>query len=47
VKLIDSSCWVHPGVSSGAGDLLIAACARIHGAELEYADADFDLLNSL
>ena len=35
------------GISAGAGDLLIAACARVHGAEVEYADADFDLLNSL
>ena len=35
------------GISVGAGDLLIAACARVHGAELEYADADFDLLSSL
>ena len=35
------------GISAGAGDLLIAACARFHGAELEYADTDFDLLKSL
>lgn len=35
------------GISAGAGDLLITACARVHGAELEYADADFDLLSSL
>lgn len=35
------------GISAGAGDLLIAACARFHSAELEYADTDFDLLKSL
>jgi predicted nucleic acid-binding protein len=27
-----------------ATDLLIAACARAHGAALEQADGDFDLL---
>ena len=35
------------GISVGAGDLLIAACARVHRAELEHADANFDLLSSL
>jgi predicted nucleic acid-binding protein len=30
------------GVSVPATDLLIAACARRHGAELESADADFE-----
>ena len=32
------------GVTAPATDVLIAACARRHGAALEYADADFDLL---
>jgi predicted nucleic acid-binding protein len=32
------------GISLGAGDLLIAACARHRGIELEHADADFDRL---
>ena len=32
------------GVTTLAADVLIAACARRHGAALEYADADFDLL---
>jgi predicted nucleic acid-binding protein len=31
-------------VTAPATDVLIAACARRHGAALEYADADFDLL---
>ena len=30
-----------------ASDLLIAACARHHGASLETADSDFDLLAPL
>jgi len=30
-----------------ASDLLIAACARYHGASLETADSDFDFLASL
>lgn len=30
-----------------ASDLLIAACARYHGASLEAADSDFDLLAPL
>jgi len=34
------------GISVPATDLIIAACARHHGAELEHADSDFDLLNS-
>jgi predicted nucleic acid-binding protein len=32
------------GVSVPAADLLIAACARRHGARLETADADFERL---
>lgn len=32
------------GISVPATDLLIAACARHHGAELEHCDSDFDLL---
>lgn len=32
------------GVSVPATDVLIAACARRHGAELETADLDFELL---
>ncbi|MCX7053596.1 MAG: PIN domain-containing protein [Proteobacteria bacterium] len=32
------------GVSVPATDILIAACARRHGAELETADADFERL---
>ncbi len=35
------------GVSAGAGDLLIAACARFHGVELEHSDSDFDRLTKL
>ncbi len=35
------------GVSVPATDILIAACARRHGAELETADSDFTLLASL
>jgi hypothetical protein len=35
------------GISAGAGDLLIAACARIHGVELEHSDSDFDRLAKL
>jgi predicted nucleic acid-binding protein len=31
-------------VSVPATDILIAACARRHGAALETADADFELL---
>ncbi|MDD9988070.1 MAG: PIN domain-containing protein [Spirochaetaceae bacterium] len=31
-------------VTAPAADVLIAACARRHGASLEYADSDFDLL---
>jgi len=30
------------GVSAPATDVLIAACARYHGASLEHADSDFD-----
>ncbi|MBY0497084.1 MAG: PIN domain-containing protein [Cyanobacteria bacterium] len=32
------------GVSAPASDVLIAACARHHGAQLEHADSDFDLI---
>lgn len=35
------------GVSIPATDLLIAACARHHGAGLEHADSDFDQLRKL
>jgi predicted nucleic acid-binding protein len=35
------------GVSVPATDLLIAACARHHGAELEHADSDFVNLDKL
>ena len=35
------------GISAGAGDLLIAACSRVHGVDLECADSDFDLLNRI
>jgi hypothetical protein len=35
------------GVSVPATDILIAACARRHGAELETADSDFELLAAL
>jgi len=34
-------------VTVPAADLLIAACARHHGATLEAADSDFDLLADL
>ncbi len=35
------------GVTVPATDLLIASCARVHGASLEHADADFNLIASL
>lgn len=35
------------GVSVPATDLLISACARHHGADLETADGDFELLKRL
>ena len=35
------------GVTTPAADLLIAACARHHGAALEHADSDLDLLDTL
>jgi predicted nucleic acid-binding protein len=35
------------GVTVPATDILIAACARHHGAELEHADADFDAIASV
>ena len=34
------------GITVPASDILIAACARFHGAALEHADSDFDLLPS-
>jgi hypothetical protein len=34
------------GVSVPASDVLIAACARHHGAQLEHADSDFDLIEA-
>jgi predicted nucleic acid-binding protein len=34
------------GVSAPATDVLIAACARHHGARLEHADSDFDLIEA-
>lgn len=35
------------GLSVPATDLLIAACARHHEAELEHADSDYDLLQGI
>jgi predicted nucleic acid-binding protein len=35
------------GISAGAGDLLIAACARHHSLELEHSDRDFEHLARL
>jgi predicted nucleic acid-binding protein len=35
------------GVSVPATDILIAACARRHGAGLETADSDFELLTEI
>lgn len=35
------------GVSVPAADILVAACARHHGAELEHCDSDFDLLRKI
>ena len=35
------------GISVPATDLLIAACAQRHGAELEHSDADFERLATL
>ena len=35
------------GVAIPATDVVIAACARRHGARLESADTDFDLLATL
>ncbi len=35
------------GVSAPATDILIAACARRHGADLETADSDFERLAAL
>lgn len=34
-------------ISVAATDLLIAACARAHGAELEHCDSDFDMLRKI
>ena len=35
------------GVTVPATDILIAACAAHHGAALEHADADFELINGV
>lgn len=35
------------GISAGAGDLLIAACACFHRVELEHADSDLNRLSML
>jgi len=35
------------GLSAGSGDLLIAACARHHGVEIETADGDFARIAAL
>lgn len=35
------------GISPGAGDLLIAACARHHSVDLEHEDNDFEQLERL
>lgn len=35
------------GVTIPASDLLIAACGRYHGADLEAADSDFDHIEGL
>jgi hypothetical protein len=35
------------GISVPATDILIAACARRHGAELETADSDFERLTAV
>ena len=35
------------GLSAGSGDLLIAACARHHGVEIETADSDFERIAAL
>ena len=54
---VDDDAWVgayelarrarSAGVSVPATDILIAACARRHGAELETADTDFERLAAL
>lgn len=51
---IDTSTWSEAcalarrcrsaGVTVPASDILIAACARQHGAEIEHADSDFDAI---
>jgi len=35
------------GVTMSSSDLLIAACARRHGADLETSDADFENLGAI
>lgn len=35
------------GLTVPATDLIIAACARVHGVGLEHADGDFDLLTGV
>lgn len=54
---IDAAVWAHAiqlaraarraGVTVPATDLLIAACARHHGASIESADADFDAIAAI
>lgn len=35
------------GITCGAPDLLVAACARIHDVELEHSDSDFTRIATL
>ncbi len=35
------------GATCNAPDLVIAACARVHGVELEHSDSDFERLTAL
>lgn len=35
------------GRNAGSNDILIAACARVHGVGMEYADSDFDRILAL
>ena len=35
------------GATCNAPDLIIAACARLHGAKLEHSDSDFDRIAHL
>ena len=49
--LVDTSSWVHmrraDGATVPAADILIAACAQFHKAELEHSDSDLDRLETL